>query len=133
MPIRLQVCAICGRSHADVYNVRVQSVMMYYITTSRAYATADSVRNQENAQNSPDPFPSQRVGSGDETTSSSSAAMLSFVYDNHVIQERRSLQSCDLGWPVPRTKRELRLRGMAHRSAQVRLGIQLICQDRFSQ
>ena len=65
MPIRLQVCAICGRSHVNVYNVRVQSVMMYYITMSHAYATPDSVRNQENMQNSPDPFPSQRVGSGD--------------------------------------------------------------------
>ena len=46
----------------------VQSVMMYYITMSLTYATADSVRNQENAQNSPDSFPLQRVGSGDETS-----------------------------------------------------------------
>ena len=37
-------------------NVHVQSIMIHYITMSRGYATADSVRNQENAHNSPDPF-----------------------------------------------------------------------------
>ena len=57
MPIRLQVCASCGRSHANTW----------YMTMSHAYATADSVCNQENMQNSPYPFPSQRVGSGDKT------------------------------------------------------------------
>ena len=67
MPIRLQVRTICGRSHANTCNVRMQSVMMYYVTMSCTYATADSVRNQEDVQNSSDAFPSQRVGSGDET------------------------------------------------------------------
>ena len=35
---------------------------------SRVGARAQSRPNQENGPNSPDPFPSQRVGSGDETS-----------------------------------------------------------------
>ena len=64
VPIRLQVYTICGRSHANVYNVHVQSAMVHYITMSRAYTTANSVRNQENKQNSPDLFPRERWGLG---------------------------------------------------------------------
>lgn len=42
----------------------VQSVIIHYITVSRVYAIADSVRNQENIQKSPDPFPHNRWGLG---------------------------------------------------------------------
>ena len=92
VPIRLQACAICGRSHANACNVRVQCYgVMYYITMSRAYATADSVRNQENAQNSPDPFRSQRVGSGDETRLQRAAAAQ---------QRRLDMITCTQKWAV---------------------------------